>query len=397
MLGTADLHGDLTGLSRLAPVLRRHPDAIRVDAGDLIQGGYAAAILRGQPLFAALNALKYDVFVPGNHDFEFTPADFQAWRRQFRGRILGAQWRYGDFIPESCAVVERSGCRIGIIGLSESGMAQKTAVCPGLRWRTEREAVRDALAELRKHSCDAVILVAHLAVKGDYGPLYRLMREFPELDAAVAAHSHRECPGTLVAGRLAVQPGPRGASAAWLKLHFGADRKLRRVTSGLLRPEAVPDPELARLRARSEHLARARTPRWRHDFPDFPAFGRAAARILRRRCAADAAIFCADGRYFVSRMDERRLFRLLPFGNRLGAVELDAEELPMIVKELDVPPRRVFCDIAPNRRGRVTVAVSDFLWFRSPTLRRLPIRMSGRFERETLSEHLEKSASGTIL
>ena len=141
ILGTADIHGDMGGFARLAAVIRRYPDAIKVDAGDLIQGGYAAVMQRGAPLFDILNELGYSCFVPGNHEFEFAPADFVAWRRRFHGEILSAQWSYGGFRPASCMVAERSGCRIGIVGLTESGVGKRAAVCPGLTWRDENTAI----------------------------------------------------------------------------------------------------------------------------------------------------------------------------------------------------------------------------------------------------------------
>ncbi|MCI5779012.1 MAG: bifunctional metallophosphatase/5'-nucleotidase [Lentisphaeria bacterium] len=395
VIGTADIHGDLARFSRLAPVIRRYPDAVKVDAGDLIQGGFAAAMLRGQPMIAALNSLHYAGWVPGNHEFEFTPEDFAAWRRQFTGRILGAQWRFGEFRPDRFMVVERSGYRIGVIGLGESGMAGREKFVPGLRWEKETAAVRSALTALLPHRCDAVILVCHLPIQGNFGPLYRVLRDNPEIDAVIAAHSHREHVGELVAGRMAVQPGPRGASAALLTLRFDAERKLESVSGQLLRPETEPDRELERIRHRAERRAGWERRGW--EFPDLAAFGAFAARAMREECGADAAVFRIRGEAFPSVMDFRSLFRLLPYGNRLGVVEMEERELAELVREQETPPYRVFVDVAPGKRGRLRVAVTDYLLSRSPRLRQLPVRMLAVFERETIAGRLEKSASGTIL
>ena len=397
ILGTADIHGDMVSFARLAATIRRYPDAIKVDAGDLIQGGYAAAMLRGEPLFDILNELGYSCFVPGNHEFEFAPADFVAWQRRFRGRILGAQWRYGGFRPASCMVVERSGYRIGLVGLTESGMGKRAAVCPGLAWREETIAVRAALTELRKAKCDAIVLVCHLPIRGDFGPLYRLLREFPEFDGAIAAHSHQEYPGTLVAERMAVQPGPRASSAARLVLHFSAGKRLTHVTGDLLRPGREPDPAVERIRREAGRRAFRNAPKWRRRFADISEFGRTAAEGLRRECGVDAAIFAVGTRNFFPEMDHYRLFRALPFGNRLCAVTLDAGELPRLARELETPTRRVFFAVGPGRRGPVSAVMSDYLWRSSPRLRSLPVRVLDRFERETVGGFLEKSASGTIL
>lgn len=395
LIGTADIHGDLTRFRYLAPVIRRYPDAVNVDAGDLIQGGFAAATLRGEPMIAALNSLHYAGWVPGNHEFEFTPEDFVAWRRQFTGRILGAQWRFGAFRPDGFMVVERSGYRIGVIGLGESGMAGKEKFVPGLRWEDESAAVRSALTALIPHRCDAVILVCHLPIQGNFGPLYRVLRDNPEIDGVIAAHSHREHAGELVAGRMAVQPGPRGASAALLTLRFDAERKLESVSGQLLRPAPEPDRELTRIRHRAERQAGGE--RRGRNFPNLDAFGAFAARALREECGADAAVFRVRGDAFRSEMDARDLFRLLPYGNRLGVVELEERELAETVREQETPPYRVFVDVAPGKHGRLRVVMTDYLLFRSPRLRKLPVRMLAVFERETIAGRLEKSASGTIL
>ena len=397
ILGTADIHGDMVDLARLAAVIRRYPDAIKVDAGDLIQGGYAAVMQRGAPLFDILNELGYSCFVPGNHEFEFAPADFVSWQGRFHGKILGAQWSYGGFRPASGMVVERSGYRIGIVGLTESGVEQRAAVCPGLAWRDETAAIRAALIELRKSKCDAIILVCHLPIRGEYGPLYRILRAFPEFDGVIAAHSHRESAGMLIAGKMAVQPGQRASSAARLTLHFSDAKRLTHVTGDLLRPGRESDPAVERIRREAGRWAFRNAPKWRRKFADVSDFGRTAAEGLRRECGVDAAIFAVEERHFVPEMDHFRLFRALPFGNRLCAVTLDAKDLPRLARELETPTRRVFVDIAPDRRDRVTAVMSDYLWRSSPRLRGLPVRVLDRFERETVGGYLEKSASGTIL
>ena len=57
---TGDLHGNLDGLAALAPVIRQVPEPVlRLDLGDTTQGGFAASLAGGQPMFTALNALGF--------------------------------------------------------------------------------------------------------------------------------------------------------------------------------------------------------------------------------------------------------------------------------------------------------------------------------------------------
>ena len=69
---TADMHGNLKGLSELTAVLDiNSPEILRIDAGDTIQGTFLSRNDKGRSMIAAMNLLNYDVWVPGNHDFEF--------------------------------------------------------------------------------------------------------------------------------------------------------------------------------------------------------------------------------------------------------------------------------------------------------------------------------------
>ena len=60
-------------MAKIASLLqeKRGRNDILIDAGDLFQGSYAANTDNGRIVVRAFNAMNYDVYVPGNHEFEF--------------------------------------------------------------------------------------------------------------------------------------------------------------------------------------------------------------------------------------------------------------------------------------------------------------------------------------
>ncbi len=389
IIGTADLHGYLENLAHLAPVIKRYPQAIKVDAGDLIQGRYAAAVSQGKFMFEALNLLGYDVFVPGNHEFEFDSKVFDFWRKIFRGRILGVQWQYGSFVPDKYMVVSRNGYRIGIVGVGENTLALRKDFYRELSFADAESCLRRIIPQLRREKPDAIVLVCHIALQGSFGMVYQILQEFPEIDAAICCHSHREHPGEVIADRLVAQPGAHGKSAVLLKLTFSAEKRLSRVTSSLLRPAPEADAAIMAVSHRMENSLPAEKYRETFDSPE--KFAIRAASALRIGCGTDAAVCGFTKKYFSRQMSDAALYRLLPFGNRMMIVNADAAELQKFVRRHNNEKYACFADIVPGRRGMLKIAVPDHLLWKDSQWRNLSRQFTSLFERETILQNLEKS------
>lgn len=86
---TADLHGRADNLAKLAPALRPGGEnALRIDVGDTVQGTLLSQFSDGKIIIESLNALNFDLWVPGNHDFEFGFDRFNELAKHFRGVVL---------------------------------------------------------------------------------------------------------------------------------------------------------------------------------------------------------------------------------------------------------------------------------------------------------------------
>ena len=366
VVATADIHGNLRNLAALAPAIRREKPDILVDAGDLIGGDAFSEHDGGRTMIDALNLLRYAFRVPGNHDFETPPGDFHELYRRFRGVTLGGDWRWGDVSGVPFRIVTKGKFRCAVIGLTEPGIARRHLTGIGPRFTEWPEVLRKTLAGIRRQQVSFILLVWHNGLEARPDGIARVIRNFPEIDAVVAAHSHRTDPGSRVGNCYVVQPGAYALSGAVLGITYDdRDGKVRSIRSRLIPPEPEhPDPGLSALARRSgaywQELGKKRICRpGELSAAHFPAL---AAEALTRAGGTPGAVF-------VCRMPEggnvppdslAALHRLLPFRNVLCTVELDRSELRELMEELSRNAARF------KRR----VAVRGFAW--QPGTRKKP-------------------------
>ena len=370
---TGDLHGRLADLAALAPVISKYPRAVKVDLGDMVQGNYAMVRADGLPVIRAFNILGYDLLIPGNHDLEFSLPVLQMWQREFRGEILAAQWQLAGIDLPGYKVIERDGCRIGVIGLGDVGLKKLAGYWKELTYTDVVSAVRMIVPELQKAGCDAIVLLCHISVS-NYLTINRLLYEVPEIDAVAGAHSHREEPGRVINGVLAVQPGAYGQSAVKLTLVFDEKRKFLYASSQLLRPGKNKDDRIMALLREAERAARKEGGELLAVFPDRQQFGEAAAEMIRRAAGADMAVFSFNAGRFSRDITRKKLFEMLPYGNRIAVISMSPDDVVLLQEKFSGRPGYFFSGrpgyfFSGRPTGKmVKVAMSDFLLTRIPEL-----------------------------
>ena len=386
-IATSDLHGRVDRLAFLAPVLRNYPDAVKVDAGDLFQGNYAVNESGGFPVIDALNSLEFDLIVLGNHDFEYPLNTMKGWQSRFSGTILGGQWHYRGLELPGFAVVERSGFRIGVIALGDVGMKKRTVFIPDLSCIDEAAAVRNAVEELKKQKCDAFILLCHISV-ANFGTLNKVVREVPEIDAVVGAHSHKAASGNMINRTLAVQPEAYAGSAVLLRLNFDSEKKLRFIRSEQLRPGNEEDPAISAIARNAEKKYAVSGQEVLAEFLDIDHFGMMAAEAIRRAAGSDAAFFRFHSKNFSCRMTEMGLFDLLPFGNRIVKITADKEAVLKFINRRR-RKKNAFYRVGNFSKDKLSIAVSDYFFLQEKDLHRFEAREIGIFERDVIRNALK--------
>ena len=129
ILATSDTHGkfdpwdyaankeDTSGsVAQQAAAIKqlRTPDTLVIDAGDTIQGNSSQLFLEDDihPMVAAMNAIGYDIWVPGNHEYNYGMDVLQKVMAQQKAQVLTGNVYAPDGTPPGQQLhhPEKAGC-----------------------------------------------------------------------------------------------------------------------------------------------------------------------------------------------------------------------------------------------------------------------------------------------
>lgn len=247
LLGTSDLHGtfvpwdyasdteNLAGsLSQIATQIQKiraqQPNVILVDAGDTIQGNFVETFKNEQvsPMILGFNALNYDVWVMGNHEFDFGLRALATPLNQFSGTALAGNifWESGKPYLPAYKIIERQGVKIGIIGMDTpmtAEFARGTDRIDGLTFTDPVQAVKNVIQTLHD-KVDAIVLVAHMGIDNENARpgtgVGDIARANPELAAIVAGHMHVKVDKEIINGVIVTEPDKYGRALSRIDLQF---------------------------------------------------------------------------------------------------------------------------------------------------------------------------------
>jgi len=235
---TTDLHGHVENLARCATVIRQtrasEKNVLLVDVGDTIQGSAASWLSGGQVLVRVLNALRYDAWVLGNHEFDWGLEKLTNCIARAAMPVLGANIS-GLARVQPYVMREVDGVKVAIVGLTTPGIPNwsRPRLIPGLRFSDSVETLRRVLPAAREDGAQVFVLVVHQGYKeggDDHANQIRAIAErFPELSVIIGAHTHREFNGFRLGRILYNQAGFHGRYLGRVDLVF--DTEKRQVTS----------------------------------------------------------------------------------------------------------------------------------------------------------------------
>ena len=136
ILATSDTHGkfdpwdyaankeDASGsVAQQATAIReaRTKTTLVVDAGDTIQANSAELFLNDEihPMIAAQNAIGYDVYVTGNHEYNYGMATLEKVLSQQKAKVLtgNVYSPEGKPLADGYTIIHKGGVKIGVIGM----------------------------------------------------------------------------------------------------------------------------------------------------------------------------------------------------------------------------------------------------------------------------------------
>ncbi|WP_069213105.1 bifunctional metallophosphatase/5'-nucleotidase [Vibrio cholerae] len=247
ILGTSDLHGhfmpwdysadklNLSGsLSQIATkvktIRQEQPNVILVDAGDTIQGNFVETFKDEaiDPMMLGFNEMKYDVWVLGNHEFDFGLKVLNRSLTQFKGRSLAGNIQRPDgnpFLP-GYTIIERGGIKIGVIGMDTpmtQVFAEGTNRLEGMTFTNPTLEVQKIIKQIDPQ-VDAIVLVAHMGIENENDITNTGVTDIangnPELDAIVAGHMHTLIDQAVVNGVIITEPDKYGRALSRIDLQF---------------------------------------------------------------------------------------------------------------------------------------------------------------------------------
>lgn len=247
ILGTSDIHGHFMpwdyaadklnmqgSLSQIATKVKQireqDKNVILVDAGDTIQGNFVETFKHEavDPMMLGFNEMNYDVWVLGNHEFDFGLSVLNRSLTQFKGRALAGNIQRPDgnpFLP-AATIIEKNGVKIGIIGMGTpmtQVFAEGTNRLEGMSFTNPTLEVKKVIGQI-KNDVDAIVLVAHMGLDNendikDTG-VSDIANANPEIDAIVAGHMHTKIDKATVNGVIITEPDKYGRVLSRIDFQF---------------------------------------------------------------------------------------------------------------------------------------------------------------------------------
>ena len=203
--------------TKVAELREDNPNLLLVDAGDTFHGQTIATLNQGESITRVMNAMGYDVMVPGNHDFNYGKDRLLELKGMLDFPIISANIETDEgthFLP-GFIIKEVDGVKVGIFGLTTPETAFKTHPknVEGLTFENPIERAQEMVDTLRDH-VDVLICIGHLGE--DEGSVYtskKVIEAVDGIDLFVDGHSHTTKPnGEMINDTLLVQTGSYDAN-----------------------------------------------------------------------------------------------------------------------------------------------------------------------------------------
>ncbi len=284
ILATSDTHGkfdpwdyaankeDASGsVAQQATAIKenRTKTTLVIDAGDTIQGNSSELFLNDDvhPMSAAMNAIGYDIYVTGNHEYNYGMDTLKKVLAQQNAKVLTGNVYdpQGAPLADGYVILKKNGVRIGVIGMVTPNITRWDAV--NLSGWTVTNPVDESrkIIDKIKDEVDVLIGVMHMDIDNEYGVygsgVTDLANACPEFDLIVAAHGHKSIPGQLINGVLVVENKNAGATVSEIHLQLkrqwnGKWAVAERTSENLEIKDYAPDPLLTELLASYDSRAK---------------------------------------------------------------------------------------------------------------------------------------------
>lgn len=258
LLGTSDVHGRIVPWSYGADVedksgsyaqiatyvkdvRKNNKNVVLVEVGDAIQDNQVDVFAKDKkyykdhPIPKVLNEMKYDVFVLGNHEFNFGMKALDEILKDIKAKKLTANFYYkknDKRYIDATTIIEKDGVKLGIIGLSTPMSAkfeEDTGNLKDMKFTSPTEEARTQVEKLKAKGVDAIIVIAHMGIDNENKIPDTGMRDVINavdgIDVVIAGHMHKDVPSETIKNTLITEPHRYGTVVSEVDLTFDINDK----------------------------------------------------------------------------------------------------------------------------------------------------------------------------
>ncbi|QEN05114.1 bifunctional metallophosphatase/5'-nucleotidase [Thiospirochaeta perfilievii] len=202
---------------------KSNPDMILMDVGDTVQDNSAELFndLDTHPMVQALNYMNFDVWVLGNHEFNFEKSFLDRNVLAFNGAVLSANIKEemdDSYYAQPYKIFDVNGCRVGVIGILPPHVAEWEASSPshfkGLRFEPTLASVKKSIEKM-EGQYDVLVGAFHIGRTDDRGAeaIVEIAENIQEFSVIFGGHEHSTYV-EKVGDVTIIEPGKYGANLA---------------------------------------------------------------------------------------------------------------------------------------------------------------------------------------
>ncbi|MGL4323552.1 MAG: bifunctional metallophosphatase/5'-nucleotidase [Beijerinckiaceae bacterium] len=156
------------GFARLSAIVKaeraKDVPVLYAHAGDTFSPSLMSGFDQGEHIVALTNLAPPDIFVPGNHEFDFGKDNFLKRRGEAKFPFYAANMRQADGTPvpgiRDNDIIQKGEFKIGVFGVALPYTPQLSS-SGDLKFMPTMETVRAQAKALREAGADIVVCVAH--------------------------------------------------------------------------------------------------------------------------------------------------------------------------------------------------------------------------------------------
>jgi len=375
ILNTTDIHGSIRrtpgiyaehnegSLLQCATLIdgirQETPNILLLDCGDIFQGTTESFLTQGAMMATAMNAMGYDAFAVGNHEFDWGVETLGEMLDRMKATPLAANLLAGPAAPGAFRRVlpyvmkEVDGLKVAIVGLTNPNIPRwtRSVLDYDLRIVDSRRALERTLPMVRKERPDIMILLVHqgLQAKDDEAnEINSICWRFGEFDLILGGHLHWVLPGGRIGKADYAQAGSGAQGLMRIDLTFDTveDAVVEKNFTYLPMKASIPeDPKIKALVAEDLAKADARLNtvlgktttdlRYSLAVPGLCPVQQLLCRSIARKTKAEVVLHGILSDQSIPAGDIRvsDVWKIVPYENTIGCLWLTPAEIRSIMED----------------------------------------------------------------